>query len=305
MSPTKACNPKAISNLSIADRILFSKFGLGVTQTPPFQCVHHAFEAHAATQPNAIAVEHLEDSITYAELDHRANGIATKLRSLGVEPNSRVILLVERGILMVSGVLAILKAGGAYVPLDGTIVTQSTLDHVVKDSGCAVAVVLKKFAHRITDIPVICLEDIIPKPTDHCTKPEDLSSPTDSAYIIYTSGTTGKPKGVDVMHGNVTNLICLSPGNVGMRPGLRVSQLLNIAFDMAQWETLGSMANGCTLCVRGKSSKEWRALMKTVDIVIATPSMMGPHAPEDYPNIKAVAVAGEVCPTGKLNLEGP
>ena len=60
-----------------------------------------------------------------------------------------------------------------------------------------------------------------------------------------------------------------------MQPGMRVAQLLNIAFDMCAWEVLGSMSNGCTLCIRGKTSKEWRELMKTVDIVIATPSIMG------------------------------
>lgn len=150
-------------------------------------------------------------------------------------------------------------------------------------------------------------------------------------------------------------VVCLAPGNIEMRPGRRVSQLLNVAFDMAAWvgvlsapsnssltspsanqEILGSLSNGCTLCVRGKSSKEWRAVMKTVDIVIGectAPYIMcysltyrdifsdtehdgyassasvidsnmalncgvvlAPHDPADYPNIKVVATAGEPCP---------
>ena len=60
-----------------------------------------------------------------------------------------------------------------------------------------------------------------------------------------------------------------------MTAGKRVAQLLNVAFDMCAWEVLGSLCNGCTLCIRGKSSKEWRALMKTVDVIIATPSILG------------------------------
>ncbi len=60
-----------------------------------------------------------------------------------------------------------------------------------------------------------------------------------------------------------------------MKPGRRVAQLLNVAFDMCAWEVLGSMCNGCTLCIRGKSSKDWRAVMKTVDIIISTPSILG------------------------------
>ena len=146
-------------------------------------------------------------------------------------------------------------------------------------------------------------------------------------------------------------MVCLKPGNVEMQPGRRVSQLLNIAFDMAAWvslllfphdtfwahqrwisqEILGSMANGCTLCIRGNRSKDWRAVLQKVDIVIGkfvsrtqalsvylqsfvsysehyryVVSFSIPHAfltdciarhdPADYPNIKVLATAGEPCP---------
>ncbi|KAI8969609.1 nonribosomal peptide synthetase 12 [Trametes punicea] len=281
--------------LPVEDQQLFDRFSFGPRQHAPFGCVHHAFEYHAAAQPDAIAVEHLGDTITYGELNRQANILAKHLRSLGVRPGVRVCLLVQRSILMVVGIVAVLKAGGAYAPLDGAIVTQSTLEHVLTDSGAKVVLTMKDYVHRVSGVPTFCLEGIDALSQD-ASKPEDLSTSSDAVYIIYTSGTTGKPKGVEVMHGNVTNLVCLAPGNVEMRPGRRVSQLLNIAFDMAAWEILGSLSNGCTLCVRGKSSKEWRAVMKTVDIVIATPSMMAPHDPADYPNIKVVATAGEPCP---------
>jgi hypothetical protein len=83
-----------------------------------------------------------------------------------------------------------------------------------------------------------------------------------------------------------------------MRRGMRVAQLLNIAFDMGAWEILGSLYNGATLCIRGNTSREWVALMKTVDIVIATPSILACHEPENYPGIKEVIVGGEPCPQG-------
>jgi hypothetical protein len=70
-------------------------------------------------------------------------------------------------------------------------------------------------------------------------------------------------------------------------------------------EILGSMSNGATLCLRGKTSKEWRAVMKTVDVVVATPSMLAPHDPADNPKIKVVAVAGEPCPKGKVLFTVP
>lgn len=92
-----------------------------------------------------------------------------------------------------------------------------------------------------------------------------------------------------------------APANVGMRRGVRVAQLLNIAFDMGAWEILGSLYNGATLCIRGNTSKEWIALMKTVDIVIATPSILALHEPENYPGIKEVIVGGEPCPQGEID----
>lgn len=84
-----------------------------------------------------------------------------------------------------------------------------------------------------------------------------------------------------------------------MRPGLRVAQLLNIAFDMGAWELLGAMANGSTLCLRGNTSAEWRRVLAKVDIVIATPSVLAQHYPATYPNIMNVIVGGETCPQGQ------
>ncbi|KZV88847.1 acetyl-CoA synthetase-like protein [Exidia glandulosa HHB12029] len=278
---------------------LFHKFGFGVKREMPYDAVHHAFEHHARLQPHALAVEHLHESITYEQLDKAANRLAHRLRARGVLPGSRVCLLVQRSISMVVAILATLKAGAAYVPLDGGIVTDSTLDHVLHDSAAVLTLALSTFVHRVQDRNYLCLETVIAQDEADdadCSKPPDLTSPRDGVYVIYTSGTTGKPKGVDVMHRNVVNLVCLSPGNVGMRPGLRVAQLLNIAFDMCAWEVLGSLANGCTLVLRGKTAAEWKAVMKTVHVVIATPSVLGQYDPADYPNIKFAATAGEVCP---------
>ena len=220
-------NRDPLGNLSTKDRHLFRKFGFGDVQLAPFDCVHHAFGAQVKSQPDAIAIEHLGHTITYAELDHRSDCLATTLRAVGVGPNSRVCLLVERGILMVVGVMAVLKAGGVYIPLDGGIVTDSTLGHILQDSQPVLALVLEKYAHRITNIPAITLDDsniTCPALSSKCKKLEDLSARTDLCYLIYTSGgrsiqlffscqrfadnltgTTGKPKGVQVMHYNVTN----------------------------------------------------------------------------------------------------
>ncbi|KAK7469248.1 hypothetical protein VKT23_003735 [Stygiomarasmius scandens] len=304
-----------LRHLTYEDRVLFCKYGFGDVIRPAFECVHHAFAAHAASHPSSIAVENFQETITYAELDQLSNCLSRRLRQMGVVRNSRVCVVVERSILMVVAILSVLKAGGSYVPLDGNVVSSKSLEHVLRDSDAVCVLTLRKFAHRINSSSnVLCLEDMeCPCTGDNiCQKPDDQSRGEDSLYVIYTSGTTGVPKGVEVKHGNVTNckyfsvqfapkcliqeVVTLAPGNLAMTHGTRVSQLMNIGFDMAAWEILGSLCNGATLCLRGKTSKEWRAVMKTVDVVIATPSMLLPHDPLDYPNIKVIAVAGEACP---------
>ncbi|KAF7416084.1 hypothetical protein PC9H_002344 [Pleurotus ostreatus] len=305
LSNGRAVSGSLLSTLTISDQLFFSKHSFGPIQQSPFSCIHHAFESHVESHPQSLAVvdpfapSDLK-SITYSELDRQANFLARHLRNIhGVVPGKRVCLLIERSIFMIIGIVAILKSGASYIPLDGNIVADSTLSHIIQDSEANCVLSLRKFASRVisANATSICLDDVLATITDdECGKPVDLSNPDDSAYIVYTSGTTGVPKGVDVMHRNVTNLVCLAPGNIEMRAGRGVSQLMNVAFDMAAWEILGSLANGCTLFLRGKSSKDWRAVMKMVDVVIATPSMLFPHDPVDYPNIKVVAVAGEVCP---------
>ncbi|KAG5641657.1 hypothetical protein DXG03_004536 [Asterophora parasitica] len=204
---SRAFSPEALQSLSPVGRALFNKFGRGEAREYPLKCVHQAFEFQARSHPEAIAVEDLHERITYAHLDREANCLAAHLREQGIFPGARVGLLVERSIHMVIGILAVLKAGGAYVPLDGNIVSSSTLTHALRDSDASLVLVQDKFADRVFMTPTLSLEEFVctHKTVAECSKPEELSSPDDSAYIIYTSGTTGIPKGVDVMHQNVTN----------------------------------------------------------------------------------------------------
>ncbi|THV07841.1 acetyl-CoA synthetase-like protein [Dendrothele bispora CBS 962.96] len=291
-----------LSHLSPVDKALFYHFGIGSKRPVATSVIHHAFQQHAEIQPDAVAVEHVSrsESITYSKLELLSNRLARRLRAKGIVPGARVCILAARSIPFVVGILAVLKSGGQYVPLDAGTITDETLQFVLQDASPALVLVMEEYAHRIGDgHDVVCLEAVIQE--DELAEADggrvvDLSSSSDGAYCIYTSGTTGQPKGVSVRHEGVTNVISGSPGNVGMCPGLRVAQLLNIAFDMGAWEVLGSLYNGCTLCLRGNTSKEWYALLKTVDIVISTPSILTRHNPEDYPNIKHVIVGGEPCP---------
>jgi len=293
-----------LEELSPEDIVLFYRYGLGSRRHVEFPVIHHSFEHHAHMQPDAIAVEHTlyGQTLTFGQLEVQANRLARRLRAQGICPGKKVCILSRRSIYLIVGILAVLKSGGQYVPLDAVTIPDSTLSYVLNDAKPSAVLAMSEFVHRVSPdlVPTLDLEAVIQ--ADELSNADgsrllDITVvPSDGAYVIYTSGTTGVPKGVDVRHRGVTNVISGPPANVGMQPGLRVGQFLNIAFDMGAWEILGSLYNGCTLCIRGNTKQDWIALMKTVQVVIATPSILACHEPADYPTIQHVIVGGEPCP---------
>ncbi|KAH6657078.1 AMP-binding enzyme [Truncatella angustata] len=284
-------------------------FSFGPRQARPFRTVTAAFFHYAKAQPDAIAARDFSQpsvrTITYGELASRSRRLATHLRTLGVEPGDRVPLVVKRGIEMLVGIIAILSCGAQYVPLDGGVVPDTTLRVVLEQSGGGVAVCLASTEYRLSTIDEKgCRSVIIDEEIEELKSWEgnypieesfvDLAREDLGCYVIYTSGTTGAPKGVDVTHENVTNLIGLSPGNLGIKPGVRVGSVLNISFDMGAWEILGSLCNGGTLILRGS---DWAQALREIEVLICTPSILAKYSPDVYPNIKMVATAGE--PSGQ------
>lgn len=120
-----------------------------------------------------------------------------------------------------------------------------------------------------------------------------MSRPGHPAVVIFTSGTTGTPNGVAVTHANLCNVVTHGPGALGVRPGMKVSQLLNIAFDMAVWEIFVALCAGAELVIRGRSILQ---AVRSVDVVIATPGVLASLDPALCRNVAVVAVAGERCP---------
>ncbi|HEX8431079.1 MAG TPA: condensation domain-containing protein, partial [Longimicrobium sp.] len=173
----------------------------------PRECVHALIEAQVERTPEAVAVVHAGGSLTYAELNARANGLAHHLRGLAVGPDIRVALCAERGVEMMVGLLAVLKAGGAYVPLDPSY-PEDRLRYMLADS--APAVVLTHGApiglFDGIEIPVLDLARAEVWDGEPRTNPERGELGADHlAYVIYTSGSTGRPKGVMNTHGSLTN----------------------------------------------------------------------------------------------------
>ncbi|KAF9969225.1 hypothetical protein BGZ65_012136, partial [Modicella reniformis] len=175
---------------------------------PSHQCVHHLFEQQVERTPQATALVFMDQSLSYSELNERANRLAHHLVGLGVQPDTLVAICVERSFAMIVGVLAILKAGGAYVPLDPTY-PKERLISILEDARPIIALV-DNVGHTILkdaklnqprqkdhgDETPIVLIDINEKRSSPHTNPELPGlTPNHLTYVIYTSGSTGKPKG--------------------------------------------------------------------------------------------------------------
>ena len=215
------------------------------------QCVHQLIEAQAATRPEALALMFDHMQFTYADLNQRANRLAHRLRELGVGPEVRVGLAVERSPQMIIGLLAILKAGGAYMPLDPAYPAER-LSYLMQDSGIALLLSqswLRNTVPQIDGLPVLELDR---EAVGHLpsSNPVNLTDACNLAYLIYTSGSTGRPKGVSVAHGPLA-MHCLSIGALyGMTPDDRELQFASISFDGAHERWLTPLVFGSALMPR-------------------------------------------------------
>jgi non-ribosomal peptide synthetase component F len=166
--------------------------------------VHAQIALQARMQPQAVAVQLDDASLTYAELDTRANRLAHRLVALGVRPDDRVAVAAERRIETVVGLLAVMKAGGAYVPVDPSYPVER-IAFMLADAA-PVAVLARPgalAARHAAGLPVVSLDDAHAEQPAHEPVVADLR-PEHLAYVIYTSGSTGRPKGVAVHHAGLT-----------------------------------------------------------------------------------------------------
>ncbi len=174
---------------------------------PQDVCVHQLFEQQVQRTPEAVALVFGEETLTYIELDRRANQLAHYLRRLGIGPNDLVGLYMERSIEMVIGMLGVLKAGGAYVPLD-TSTPYERLSVILEDLQASAFLTREHLRDSLLKERnvLICLDTDWETIAGYGTA-NFLSntSPSYLAYVIYTSGSTGRPKGVLITHANIVH----------------------------------------------------------------------------------------------------
>lgn len=283
------------------------------SEAPAYATAHRWFEAQAAETPDATALVFESASITYAELNARANRIAHFLRAQGVEREVLVGLCVERSIEAIAGLLGILKSGGAYVPLDPSY-PPDRLAFMVRDASAPVLLTEARVCDLLptSGVRVVCLdtdwESIAAHPD---TNPDYEVDAPDLAYVIYTSGSTGTPKGVLLEHGGLCNLIGAQTDSFGITKDSRVLQFASLSFDASVSEIFTTLCSGATLCLARQttmaSADDLVQVMREERITTVTlpPSVLKVIDPEGLPELSTIVAAGERCPSAVVRAWGP
>ncbi|WP_162887990.1 AMP-binding protein, partial [Pseudomonas syringae] len=237
--------------LPAAERnLLLETFNQTRQDYPTDLCIQHLFEAQVRTQPDAIAVAFQAQRLSYAELNRQANRLAHHLIGLGIGPDDRVAICVERGVEMMVGLLGVLKAGAAYVPLDPAYPAER-LAYMIEDSQPAALLTqrhLQEYLPTLT-LPLVLLDDDQRKTfTERDDNPVvEALGVRNLAYVIYTSGSTGNPKGVMIEHRGLVNYSVDAARLFGLSQSDTVLQQNTLNFDLSVEEIFPALLAGATL----------------------------------------------------------
>jgi amino acid adenylation domain-containing protein len=231
--------------------------------------IHALFEAQADRTPDAVSmVTRAGESVTFGELDARANRLANHLAGLGVRPDDRVALCLERGPEMMVAVLGILKAGGAYVPLDPAYPAER-LAYMLEDSGARVLLTQESLADRLPPSAAVVVQvdvDAEEIARASAARPRVAVDADHLAYVIYTSGSTGRPKGVAMQHRPLVNLIAWQLGDWRAPANAVTLQFATISFDASFHEMFSAwLAGGSVVLIDEALRYDQAALLELME----------------------------------------
>jgi amino acid adenylation domain-containing protein len=211
--------------------------------------LHALFEEQAERTPSRSAVVFENESLTYRELNDRANQLAHFLQGKGVRPGTLVGVCLERSLNVVVALLGVLKAGGAYVPLDPSY-PPDRLEYVAEDSGLSILLTQESLrqAWSHSRAELVCLDrDWSQIAASSAANPVTAAQPENLAYVIYTSGSTGRPKGVQITHHNVVNLVLAMQAAPGISSHDTLLAVTTISFDIAGLEIYVPLSVGAKI----------------------------------------------------------
>ena len=245
-------------------------------------------------------------TLTYRELDSRANQVARYLIGQGIKAGDRVGLMFDKTVDTYVALLAVLKINAAYVPLDAGFPTER-IRFILKDAGVKTIVSMSAFRTKLGELEAaqilldVAAREIAGQARTRLSVAEK-GSPVDAlCYIIYTSGTTGNPKGVVIEHASICNFVRVAAELYGIRPGDRVYQGMTIAFDFSVEELWVPLIAGATL-VPGKPGTSLVGddladflLEQRVTVLCCVPTLLA-TIEKELPQLRILLVSGEACP---------
>ena len=241
----------------------------------PTECIHELFEKQVAKTPDAVALISENESLTYQELNKRANQLAHYLRSLGVGPEELVGVCLERSVDLVATLLGIMKAGGAYVPIDPAY-PRARLAFMLEDAAIKVLITqasLSEFSRELPVTRVYIDQDNAKLAEMSEDNPPNRTLPDNLAYIIYTSGSTGRPKGIGIRHRSASILLAWAKAFYTPQEMEGVLFSTSICFDISVFEMFASLTEGykCILAENALALPSLRAANQ-VTLLDAVPS---------------------------------
>lgn len=270
------------------------------------------FEAQASQTPDHIAVRFAEQTLTYEQLNQKANGFAQYLLEQGIKQQSLVAISVKPSLELMIAIVGILKAGAAYVPIDPGS-PQARMELILADSDPSLLILQSDSQATLNsgNTPVIYLDKCLPTLAPVEANPQ-LAQAENLAYIIYTSGSTGRPKGVLVEHRNVCALMQNTRSMFGFCAQDTWCLFHSYAFDFSVWEIWGALLHGGRLVIADDQTRKNTAAFgkfivdNQITVLNQTPSAFLPlmdimlHAPEQNHNLRYIIFGGEALAPAKL-----
>ncbi|MFV0245149.1 MAG: MupA/Atu3671 family FMN-dependent luciferase-like monooxygenase [Qingshengfaniella sp.] len=235
-------------------------YGWNATETPLAETtIHQVFEDQVDRSPDSIAVVFEGESLTYADLDARANRVAQALRTRGLAADTVIGLYIPRSVDLLVGALGILKAGCAYLPLDPSYPAER-IELYLEDSAAPVVLTVDAVAADLpaSEAQAIAIDSDPAVVRASATRPGPTAQPGDLAYLIFTSGSTGRPKGVMIEHRNVVNFFTGMDARIPHDPAGTWLAVTSLSFDISVLELFYTLARGFKVVL---SSDENRALV--------------------------------------------
>ncbi|OBQ12656.1 non-ribosomal peptide synthetase [Anabaena sp. AL09] len=276
------------------------------TDYPQDQTLVTLFEKQAAKTPDQVALVFADRSLTYQQLNQKANQLAHYLiQNFQIQPNTLIGICVDRSLEMIIGLLGILKAGGAYVPIDPNY-PQERIGFMLADCGTSVLLTQTSLKHQLptTELEhppqVICLDEETFS-SQLTNNPSSQSTPDRLAYVIYTSGSTGRPKGVMIEHRAIVNLSLVWAQTFQVKNHSRLLQFGSFSFDLSIGEIATSLITGACLCLGDQETLlPSQSLVDFLTEHKITHSFLSPSAlsvlPKvSLPDLQCLSVGGEAC----------